>query len=60
MFIRRENSPGIVANMIPHPVSDDATVVVKVIEQGPTTVELIDVTGRVVMTRVDRDLSPGE
>ena len=59
LFLRRENSPGIVAQVIPHPVSDNATVVLTVIERGPTTVHLIDVAGRVVQTLVDRELSPG-
>lgn len=59
LFLRRQNSPGIVAQVIPHPVSDHATVVLTVIERGPTQVLLVDVAGRVVQTLVDQELSPG-
>jgi len=59
LFLRRQPTPGITTQVIPHPVQDQATVVIDVVEQGPTIVELVDVTGRIVQTLVDRELSPG-
>lgn len=50
---------GATVRIAPSPATGPTLVEAYVVENGPTRVDLIDMTGRVVMTLVDRDLVPG-
>ncbi len=47
------------ARIVPMPVHHDATVDLHIVEDGPTRLELVDATGRIVRTLVDKELTIG-
>jgi WD40 repeat protein len=46
--------------VIPQPAHDAATVALHVVEEGPTRVELVDATGRILAVIVERELAIGD
>lgn len=45
--------------VVPAPVSSVATIDLRIVEDGPTRVDLVDASGKVVQTLVDRELTIG-
>jgi WD40 repeat protein len=61
-LIRRDlgATQGLRTEVVPHPVADAASVLLHVVEHGPTTISVVSLTGKEVLRLSDETLMPGD